>query len=367
MRNGTETNKRFSAPSLQAREVVDEGRGSALSALRCAGAGSAVFRLGNSLSMGSSLSPILPIQSNRCVAVGTDGTETHRMSSYGGPMHVPESVSKRSVELNSATLVILESGTGGSPLLLVHGITGSKEDFGPAIPALVELGYHVVAPDLRGHGESTHDEDEQAYGIDHFKGDLVELADLLDWEQFDLVGHSMGGMIAQRLILAHPERVARLVLMSTHHGVVENYDQGLIALGAEMARTHGLEAVHAVLEMGYNPNDNPAYERVCAEVEGYREWASTKMLRCSSAMYASMLSQFPVIEDRLEQLTSISVPTLVQVGDLDTPFVGASERMAATIPGAALDRFSDACHMPQFEARADWERSLHRFLGAATA
>jgi pimeloyl-ACP methyl ester carboxylesterase len=80
-------------------------------------------------------------------------------------------------------------------------------------------------------------------------------------------------------------------------------------------------------------------------------------------MYASMLSQFPVIEDRLEQLTSISVPTLVQVGDLDTPFVGASERMAATIPGAALDRFSDACHMPQFEARADWERSLHRFLG----
>jgi pimeloyl-ACP methyl ester carboxylesterase len=194
---------------------------------------------------------------------------------------------------------------------------------------------------------------------------MFAVADQAGWDQFDLLGHSMGGMIAQVMVLERPERIGRLVLMDTHHGVLPDVDHDLIALGIELARTQGLEIIQQVLQMGKDPLANPAYERVCDERPGYREWAENKMLRCSPAMYAAMLREMSTIDDRLDALASVSAPTLVQVGELDLAFVDASHRMAATIGGARLAVHPAAGHCPQFENTQSWRDAVHGFLGPA--
>lgn len=269
------------------------------------------------------------------------------------------------VEVGDVRMAVLEAGRGGRPLLLVHGFTGCKEDFADEVPRLAELGFHVVAPDLVGHGSSTHHDDESAYSFAGFAADLLALADHLGWDRFDLVGHSMGGMVAQVLVLEHGHRVDRLVLMDTHHGRIEDLDAELVAIGVEVARTQGLEVIQQLLREVQDPTDSPAYERVCAERPGYREWAEAKMLACSPAMYAAMLAAMESAEDRLERLAELSCPTLVVVGELDRSFVAGSERLAATIPGARLAVLPDGGHCPQFEATDAWRAAVDEFLASA--
>lgn len=268
----------------------------------------------------------------------------------------------RSDKVGDVILAALEAGVGGTPLLLVHGFTGCKEDFADEVDRLAAAGFHVVSPDLRGHGESDHPEDEGAYSLEQFADDMFELTDALGWERFDLLGHSMGGMIAQVMVLRRPERVARLVLMDTHHGVLEDIDHSLIELGVELARTQGLEVIQQVLQM--TAAENPAFEKACAERPGYREFAENKMLRCSPVMYAAMLQEISRTEDRLAALASVEHPTLVQVGELDASFVPASHRIAATIPGARLVVHPGGAHCPQFEATESWRSSLDEFLAS---
>src|ERR1700736_2823200 len=103
----------------------------------------------------------------------------------------------------------------GRPLLLTHGFCGAKEDFTGYLELLAVLGWHTVAPDLRGHGASSAPEGQTSYSLDVFSRDLQALADALGWSTFVLLGHSMGGMVAQVLALDAPQRLAGLVLMDT--------------------------------------------------------------------------------------------------------------------------------------------------------
>ena len=269
-------------------------------------------------------------------------------------------------EVDGVRLACIEAGVGGSPLLLVHGFTGCKEDFADEIDLLVEMGYHVVAPDLRGHGSSDAPADESAYSLELFATELFALATVLGWERFDLLGHSMGGMVVQLMALRHPERIDRLVLMDTHHGVIGTLDLGLVELGVELARTQGLAVIQEILKSGADPLANPAYTRLCAERPGYQEFAEGKMLRSSPSMYAAMLYEMATVEDRLDRLAVIGSTTLVLVGEFDQPFLEASAAMAGIIPDAEMVVLPGGGHSPQFEATEHWRRSVHAFLGPVT-
>ncbi|MCO8128457.1 alpha/beta hydrolase [Acidimicrobiia bacterium EGI L10123] len=260
-------------------------------------------------------------------------------------------------------VTIDEVGSDGRGLLLVHGFTGGRVDFADHMEALAEAGWWVVAPDLRGHGDSWHPEDESEYSFDHFAGDMLSLVDALGWDRFVLLGHSMGGMIAQVAAAKRPGALDGLVLMDTTHGPLE-IDRELAMLGAEIVREGGMAAVKEAMDAleGDGPLGTPANQRLLDERPGYRELGDQKFLGSSPAMYASMIGQMIDQLDRLQHLADLSVPTLVIVGEQDAPFLGPSEAMATAVPGARLEVITDAGHSPQFENPDAWRAVMLDFL-----
>jgi pimeloyl-ACP methyl ester carboxylesterase len=271
------------------------------------------------------------------------------------------------VDVGSVVLSAAEAGAGGTPLLLVHGFTGAKEDFADWIDAFAASGFHVVAPDLRGHGASGQPSEEASYSLATFSADLRALVDQLGWERFALLGHSMGGMVAQTFALDAPERLLALVLMDTTHTTVDGIDPAMAELAVAVARSDGLERLLEIMNEREAPLSTAADTRVRAEREGYVAFGERKFRSCSPAMYAAMANELLAPADRLTGLATLPVPTLVVVGDQDAPFVGPSRVMADTIPGAQLVVLPDAGHSPQFEAPEAWWDAVSGFLESAVS
>jgi pimeloyl-ACP methyl ester carboxylesterase len=266
------------------------------------------------------------------------------------------------MKVGDIELAVLEAGAGGRPLLLVHGFGGAKEDFADHIDPLAAAGWHVVAPDHRGHGESDQPAGEEQYAIERLTEDMVGLVDALGWGSFVMLGHSMGGMIAQMIALDSPERVEALVLMDTGHGPFRAVDRDAIGAAVAIVRADGLATYKEVLEKVRDPLGNPAHDRVCASRPGYKEWCDQKMLVCAADMYAAMMLQLPDFEDRLDRFSELTMPALVIVGELDKPFLNSSKRMHEALPDSRLAVIADAGHSPQFEGAEQWWAALSGFL-----
>lgn len=118
------------------------------------------------------------------------------------------------------------SGTGSRPLVLVHGV-GSYCEVWDGVIARLSDAFRILSFDLRGHGRS--ERVRGRYAIDDFVGDILALADHAGFDRFDLAGFSLGGLISQRLVLSHPERVDHLLLLSTVAGRNEGERERVLA------------------------------------------------------------------------------------------------------------------------------------------
>ncbi|MFI8086216.1 alpha/beta fold hydrolase [Kitasatospora sp. NPDC086009] len=115
----------------------------------------------------------------------------------------------RTVELPEVTLAYRESGPPGAPpLLLLHALGERATDWAGVLPDLAPR-HRVLALDLRGHGDSGR---PGRYGVEPMRDDVLAFLDALGLDRVDVVGHSMGGVVAYLLAQEHPERVGRLVL-----------------------------------------------------------------------------------------------------------------------------------------------------------
>jgi pimeloyl-ACP methyl ester carboxylesterase len=271
------------------------------------------------------------------------------------------------VDIGEMTLSVAEAGAGGRPLLLVHGFTGAKEDFTALVDPLAARGWHAVTFDLRGHGSSDAPAGADAYALAAFVGDTLGLADALGWERFALVGHSMGGAVAQRLVLDHPGRVGALALVSTFHGPLE-IDPDLVALGVAIVTQGGMPALATALAA--QRRSDPAALAARARMEearpGYEAWADTKLTSCSRDMWLAMAPRFPAWPDTLGELRAagLDMPVLVVVGSEDETMRAQCEELAAAIPGARLVVMDGLRHSPQLEAPDAFLDVLVSFLGA---
>ncbi|HEY7104962.1 MAG TPA: alpha/beta hydrolase [Acidimicrobiia bacterium] len=252
-------------------------------------------------------------------------------------------------------------GAGGVPsLLLVHGFGGAKEDFADHVDALAEQ-RRVVSFDHRGHGASGAPDRLDAYSLDRLAADVIEVADALEVERFHLLGHSLGGMVARRVVLADPERVDAIVFMDTSAGPPPGIDPDLVRVAAEVALRDGMPILRKLLEE-LDPLGSPAHERVLAKRPGFEAYGDRKWASLSPFMWAALATEMFEQPDELSQLVTIDVPALVLVGDQDETFLGPSAAIADAVPGARLVVVPDAGHSPQFENPSAWYEALHLFL-----
>jgi pimeloyl-ACP methyl ester carboxylesterase len=119
-------------------------------------------------------------------------------------------------EVNGINLYYVTWGKFTRPeraVALLHGLTASHQEWSQLGPALAEQGWYVIAPDLRGRGQS--DKPPHGYGIPYHVNDLLALYDVLSLPVVHLIGHSLGAQIGYFLAAIHPRRLGRLVLVDT--------------------------------------------------------------------------------------------------------------------------------------------------------
>jgi pimeloyl-ACP methyl ester carboxylesterase len=114
-------------------------------------------------------------------------------------------------DVNGITLYYETLGSG-RPLVLLHGGLGAIEMFGPNLPALAK-GRQVIAVDLQGHGRTA--DIDRPLSVELMADDIAALIKYLGIERADLMGYSLGGGVALQTAIRHPERVGKLVVVST--------------------------------------------------------------------------------------------------------------------------------------------------------
>ncbi|NMI56315.1 MULTISPECIES: alpha/beta fold hydrolase [unclassified Streptomyces] len=118
-------------------------------------------------------------------------------------------VDHRTVDVGGVRLVCRVWGQeSAAPLVLLHALGEDSTDWGEVVPALAR-GRRVYALDLRGHGRSDWPGE---YSLELMRADVLRFLDVLGLGTVDLIGHSMGGVVAYLLAQERPERVSRLVL-----------------------------------------------------------------------------------------------------------------------------------------------------------
>jgi pimeloyl-ACP methyl ester carboxylesterase len=105
----------------------------------------------------------------------------------------------------------------GRPVLLLHGFPEAAIQWSHQLAVLAGEGFRAVAPDQRGYSPGVRPDRPADYAMNLLVGDVVAIADELDWSRFDLVGHDWGGAVAWWTADAHPDRLRSLCVVSTPH------------------------------------------------------------------------------------------------------------------------------------------------------
>lgn len=129
-----------------------------------------------------------------------------------------DGVSFRTIENNGINMRIAEAGDTGPLLLLAHGWPESWYNWRHQLTYFSNAGYRVVAPDMRGYGETDAPASVEDYDIVTLAGDMVGILDALGEETAVMVGHDWGSIVAWNTVLLHPDRFTGLIAMSVPYG-----------------------------------------------------------------------------------------------------------------------------------------------------
>ncbi|UVK37192.1 alpha/beta hydrolase [Mesorhizobium sp. AR10] len=110
----------------------------------------------------------------------------------------------------------------GEPLLLLHGGLGTTDMFAPILPKLAE-NRTVIGVDLQGHGRTALG--DRPFSVEAIGDDMADIVKALGYDKVDVMGYSLGGGVAFRMAVQHPEAVRRLVLVSTGYATDGFYDE----------------------------------------------------------------------------------------------------------------------------------------------
>ncbi|HZP37475.1 MAG TPA: alpha/beta fold hydrolase [Methylomirabilota bacterium] len=262
------------------------------------------------------------------------------------------------VRANGVELFYEETGPRDAPpLVLIMGWGGDHTAWALQVPAF-SAGHRVIALDNRGAGRS--EVPPPPYTIAGMAEDVVGLLDALGIARAHVCGASMGGMIAQELVLRHPDRVRTLQLHCTTP-VIDAYARFLLdTLLTVKARGDREENVRAIMPW-------ILCRKTMAERPDFiRFWIDRALAYPYPIGYEGLARQADAMRghDTLARLAEIRVPTLITTGaeDILVP-PASSHELHARIPGSQLVTLADAGHLHFIEQAEQFNAACLEFLG----
>jgi pimeloyl-ACP methyl ester carboxylesterase len=228
------------------------------------------------------------------------------------------------------------------PLLLSHGYGATSAMFAPNVPTLA-IHRDVISWDLRGHGASESPADPACYPAENAVADMAAILDELGIGRAVLGGHSLGGYLSLDFTLAHPERVAGLVLVDTGPGFRNDE-----ARDGWNRRAEGTAARLAELGVAALGSSSELHGDAHTEVTGLILAARGTLTQRDGHVMTG--------------LPSIKVPALVVVGANDAHFLAAADYMAAKLPAARKVVIPDAGHAPNVDQPELFNAEVSAFL-----
>ncbi len=132
----------------------------------------------------------------------------------------PRAIDRLEIEAGGLTYTGRACGPHeGRRVLCLHGFPQTSWAWRDQLWALGHAGHRAVAPDQRGYCDGARPTETSDYGTEHLIGDVIALADSMEMDRFDLVGHDWGGLLAWVVAARHPERIRSLSVVSTPHPV----------------------------------------------------------------------------------------------------------------------------------------------------
>ena len=270
-------------------------------------------------------------------------------------------VEHRDVDVGDGLRLHVAIAGRGTPLVLLHGFTGSAESWTSLIDRFAAE-HTVVMVELPGHGRSTAPDDADRYALPRFAEDLLRVFDLLGLERAALLGYSLGGRAALHFALRHSRRVAALVLESASPGIADEDERAQrAAADAELAdaiERDGIEAFVARWEaLPLWASQRQLAEDVRMRLRAQRLGNHSRGL-ANSLRGAGAAAEASVVS----RLDTLGMPTLLVAGALDTKYVALGEQMARAIPGARLVVVEGAGHAVHLERPEELARLVLEFL-----
>ena len=339
-----------------------------------------------------------------CLLVST------QLVAQGNTMTSPspvDGITFRFIESNGIRMRIAEAGDSGPLILFAHGWPESWYNWRHQMTYFADAGYRVVAPDMRGYGETDKPDNVDDYDIVHLAGDMVGVLDALGEETAIMVGHDWGAIVAWNAVLMHPERFNALIAMSVPYGgrgpqspmvgwqktfgdnffyILYHNEAGGVAEAEYDSDPRGI--LSRLYLSPSSPREAPTITDRARSAGGWigrlgaptglPDWLSQEDLdyvvgqfesagfRGGVNYYRNFHRNWEITEHLAE--TKIEVPTLFIAGEQDTVIAGASQeqltsamsRVATDLRGVVL--IPEIGHWVQQEAPEETNAAMHEFL-----
>lgn len=223
------------------------------------------------------------------------------------------------VELsNGISLEYLDRGEG-EVLLLLHGLGSTKADWDLQVEEFSNE-FRIIAPDLRGHGNSSKPSERSAYGIGQCAEDMRLLLEELEIKRCIVVGFSMGGAIAFEMAVNFPELVSKMVIVNTAPDFNDLGEMGeeMVRERTKSLRTTGMEPLAKQISEGMFP------------AEDQKELRNAFFERARKNPVEAYYNSFTTLMEWGigKKIKEIDVPVLVIASDLDYTPISLKESYA---------------------------------------
>lgn len=279
--------------------------------------------------------------------------------------------------LKMAYMDIKPEKPNGQTVVLLHGKNFSGSYWEKTINDLTKEGFRVIVPDQIGFGKSSKPK-TYAYTLQALAQNTAAILKEFKIAKYQVVGHSMGGMLGIRMALMYPEQITKLSLINPigledwklkipYHGVEDSYKNELKANLASIKKYQQ--------NVYYAGKWKPEYDKGIEILAGWTLHPSYKEVAWSAALTTDMIFTQPVIYE----VGLLKMPTLLMVGTRDRTAVGkawASDKVKAElgrydllgkeviakIPNGKLIEIPNVGHMPQVEVYDQYIKYLKDFI-----